>query len=298
MRCSIHIFLVAIILCCSADVYAQRSSERIRPKWVTSPPKPSNETFSYKVVSQSAGSLSEAKNKCLAELVSNAGFSNGVVVISENTSNEKLTQKWNNGRLTENIEYNSNTNTEIKGNELELYINDVDEYWVLNKSGNYLLTKLYAMSNANQVPAFDRVTVTSNYGARGLWRSMIVPGWGQFHKGAKAKGGLILGGSVALAGGIIFAENTRANYASKILQTHDVNLMKSYMDKRNHFATARNICIGALGALYVYNLIDAIVAPGAKYVKVEKSDRRGNLYSFQPSATPEGYPIAVGSIKF
>lgn len=298
MKYSIYALLVATIIFCSVDVYAQRASERIRPKWVSRPPKPSNDTFSYKVISQSANSLSDAKNKCLAELVSNAGFSNGVVVISTNNSNEKLTQKWDNGRLTENIEYNSNTDTEIKGNELEVYINDIDEYWVLNKSGNYLLTKIYAISNNNQIPEFDKTYVTANYGARGLWRSMIIPGWGQFHKGANLKGGLILGGSVALVGGIVFAENTRANYASKILQTHDVHLMKSYMDKRNHFATARNICIGALGALYVYNLIDAIATPGAKYIKVEKTDKRGNLYSFHPSATSEGYPMAVGSIRF
>ena len=46
---------------------------------------------------------------------------------------------------------------------------------------------------------------------------------------------------------------------------------QTYNTKADNCENARNIYIGAAAALYVYNLIDAIVAPGAKRVIVKKN---------------------------
>ena len=145
---------------------------------------------------------------------------------------------------------------------------------------------------------YDQFQLTTKYGVRGLWRSAIVPGWGQFHKGANLKGGLILGGSAALAVGIVYTETMRKDYYNKIVKTHNVMEKRIYKTRSDNFAMGRNVCIGALGALYVYNLIDAIVAPGARYVKIQKVNRDGVTYAVAPTMTTTGDPAMAMSITF
>ena len=149
----------------------------------------------------------------------------------------------------------------------------------------------------NTTPRFDDVRLTTNYGARGLWRSAIVPGWGQFYKGSYVKGGLILGGSVLLAGGIIYTENMRQDYMNKIAKTHNTGNIRSYKNSADNFAMGRNICIGTLAALYVYNVVDAIVAPGARRVIMRKN-ADGSGYALLPSLTADGGPAIVAQVTF
>lgn len=166
-----------------------RSSEKIKPQWLHKLPKPSNSSFMYETVSASASSLDNAREKCLAELIANSGLKNGVVAISDNKSSERLSQIWNNGKLTERVEYDSHTSTHAQYDAIKLHVENIAEYWERDRSGNYYLTKLYAKSELGKAPLFDNIELTTRYGARGLWRSAIIPGWGQFHKGANLKGG-------------------------------------------------------------------------------------------------------------
>ncbi len=270
------------------------SSDKIKPQWLHKLPAPTNSSFRYEIVSASASSLDVARNKCLAELISSSGLSQGVVVSWDYKSKEKLSQVWNNGELTEKLDYAVGETHSAKSKESKIFVENIDEYWKRNNAGTYYLTKLYAKSGLEAMPLFD---MTTKYGARGLWRSAIVPGWGQFHKGSNFKGGLILGGTVVLVGGIIFTENQRADYVRKIAKTHDADVKRAYATKRDHFTTGRNICIGAVAALYVYNLIDAVVAPGARRMVV-KPRPNGNTYAVLPVITAEGNPAMMASITF
>ena len=276
----------------------QKKSEPLRPKWIQKMPKPSNSTFTYAIESASAPTIEEAREKCLSELIAHSGFRSGVVAVSDNKSQERISQVWDNGRLTERIEYDSHTTTQTESAAVKLYVEHIAEYWERDKTGNYFLTRLYAKSELNEPPLFDNVELTTRYGARGLWRSAIVPGWGQFYKGSNLKGGLILGGCAVLAGGIIFTENQRSDYVGKIKRTHNTSLINSYSTKRDHFATARNICIGAAAALYVYNLIDAIVAPGARRIVVKKRSGQQIGYSITPALSQEMEPLLTATLTF
>lgn len=275
-----------------------RASEKIRPQWLHKLPEPSNSTFRYEVVSAQGISLNAAREKCLAELISESGLKNGIVAVSDYQSNERITQSWKNGKLTEHIDYETNVTTSAKGSETKLYVENIAEYWTQDNSGSYYLTRLYAKSEPDQVPLFDNVELTTHYGARGLWRSAIIPGWGQFHKGANLKGGLILGGSALMVAGIVYTSNLRSDYTAKITKTHDANLKKAYATKRDNFTTGRNVCIGALSALYIYNLIDAIVTPGARRVVVKHQNNRGQVYAFTPVVLGNATPGVAAAITF
>ena len=107
------------------------------------------------------------------------------------------------------------------------------------------------------------------------------------YKGSTLKGGLIMGGTAVCIGTIIYMDCARASYNSKIFKTHDANLKRQYADKRSNFATGRDICIGALCALYVYNVVDAIVAPGARRILTAPAGSKNFSYFWSPTLTDD-----------
>lgn len=288
---------VALLLLAAGPATAQkRASEPLRPRWLQKAPRPTNPSFTYTTESATAPTLEAARERCLAELVAHAGLANGVVCVSNNDSRERLSQVWENGRLTERILYDSRTDSRMESDAVTLHVENVAEYWERDRSGNYLLTKLFARSTGATAPLFDHIVSTTRYGARGLWRSAVIPGWGQFHKGANLKGGLILGGCAALAAGIVFTESQRSDYIRKMGRTHDTGLIRRYSTRADHYATARNVCIGAAAALYLYNLIDAVSAPGARRLIVRNGNRPS--YALAPTFTGEGTPVMAASVVF
>lgn len=292
------LYCTILSLIFSGEVSAQlNKSEKIKPQWLHKLPKVSNSTFTYELDPSVIGkSLDEARKSSINGMITSSGFENGVVVVSDYKSKVSDSKVYKNGEETNIQEDIFEATNNLKGNEVKLNLKNIAEYWEVDANGNYHLTTLYQKS-LNQNPVFDNVELTTKYGARGLWRSAIVPGWGQFYKGSNLKGGLILSGMVALAGGIIFTENQRADYEKKIAKTHDAEIKRTYATKRDNFATGRNICIGATAALYVYNLIDAIVAPGARRIVVNKRPN-GNSYAVLPTISAEGDPLMTASITF
>lgn len=129
-----------------------RASEPLRPRWIQKLPKPTNPTFSYEVESAFAPTLDAAREKCLAGLIAGSGLKNGVVTVSDYKSKEHLSQVWENGKLTERVDYDSHTTTQAQGSEVKLYVEDIAEYWERDRSGDYYLTKLYAKSELGKAP--------------------------------------------------------------------------------------------------------------------------------------------------
>lgn len=281
--------LTALLLCAMVAVgaSARERSDSPRPAWLSGLPQPTNNTFRYERVSAVAPTLDGARNATFDNAVQRSGLKSGVVVSTKTDSRNVIQQNWHNGRLDEHVEKKLENNTTITSDPQKLYVNAVAEYWERDRAG-YHLTTVYAVSELGRAPLFDNVVQTKRYGARGLWRSMFVPGWGQMYKGSYVKGGLVLGGTVAGVAAIIFTESQRHDYAMKIKRTHNNTLIKSYTTKRDHWATGRNIALGLTAALYVYNIVDAIVAPGASRLVVRNYGRRGGSYGFVPVASGDG----------
>lgn len=186
----------------------------------------------------------------------------------------------------------------MDGEPATLTARKIDEYWERDNSGFYHLATLYARGSVNKTPIFDDVKITTNYGLKGMWRSAICPGWGQLYKGSTLKGAMIMGGTVACIGAIVFTDCMRSSYASKINKTHSANLKLSYDNTRSNYAAARNICIGALGALYVYNIVDAIVAPGAKRILTSPAGANKFSYQWTPAITDDAGVGVVAQFTF
>ena len=297
MKCS-NFLLLMLFLICSGKALAQYvKSEKVKPQWLHKQPKPSNGTFVYETDYAIGNSLDDARTKSLNGLIAASGFESGVVVLSDYNSKTVNSKVYSDGKLSDYQVDDFEAKSHVKGNEVLLHVKSIAEYWTQDINGQVSLTTLYAKS-LNGEPNFDSVELTTKYGIHGLWRSAIVPGWGQFYKGSNLKGGLMLGGTVAFVGGIIFTENQRSDYVNKIAKIHDVDIKRAYATKRDHCATARNICIGGAAALYVYNLIDAIVAPGARRVVEKRYNATDRTYGFVPTILDGNAPGMAMSMTF
>lgn len=241
-------------------------------------PKPTNPSFMYVIITGEAATLEEARKICMDRLASNEQLKAAVTVTMARNTTSNQHQQFNNGQLIERIDNYTTVTVNVHGKEIQLTANLIDEYWELVRIAGrkqYLCHTLYAVATSSLPVLFDQVTFTAKYGMRGFIRSLI-PGWGQMYKGSTTKGICFLGGEIALASGIVAAENLRASYKKKIRE--QPQHMKTYNTKADNCENIRNICIGAAAALYLYNLVDAIVAPGAKRILVHKQRN----FSFTP----------------
>ncbi len=88
----------------------------------------------------------------------------------------------------------------------------------------------------------------------------FVPGMAQIEKGSRVKGGVFIAGEVVFAAGIVVSECLRQSYINKINSTHNTQLRMQYIKNANACGIARNISIAGVAAVYVWNVIDGIVA--------------------------------------
>lgn len=263
------LLLMLALLCSHQSLRGQKRvnrSEKMKPEWVASRlPKPSNSSFYYQKIETNHAQLDEAREAALISLSTFVKQKNTIVGGSESEIS------FGDGGERESYTFRY----QVKGEEIVINSQRLDEYWEYvtypNGTAEYRLYTLFAISAPNQMGSFDRVTFSHRYGARGFVRSLVVPGWGQLHKGQTAKGALILGGEVLLGVGIILTESERSSYSKKIGRTQNVTHIRDYRRKMDNYETARNICIGGAAALYIYSLVDAIASDGRKRTVVGRN---------------------------
>ncbi len=165
----------------------------------------------------------------------------------------------------------------------------VDDYWEF-RAGTYTYYALFAVSDQGEAAVFDRFDVTRSYGVLPAVMS-VVPGAGQLYKGSKAKGIGMLAGAAVGVGAIVYCENERSSYVAKMHE--QPRHATTYKTRADNFETARNVAIGVTGALMVWSVVDAAVAPGATQIRV----RRDEQLRVSPTAmlTPSG---ATAGISF
>lgn len=235
-------------------------SEKLRPAWLANRlPKPGNGTFHYQITEGEHRNLEDARHSCLLNL---STYIKRTRHISEEAVAEiKLEQK--DGTAFESENYNFSY--DIKGEQVTINSCKYDEYWEYlvypNGERRYRCYTLYGVAD-EAVVSFDRLSFSRKYGMRSFVRSLIVPGWGQLYKGNRTKGTCILGGEVAFIAGILVAENLRSSYVKKMRE--QPKHLATYNTKADNWENVRNVCIGGAAALYVYNLVDVLVANGRK----------------------------------
>lgn len=261
-------FILLLLCYCSYRAQAQIVSDKMRPRWITSS-LPENISPSYTFISASGagGSLEEARLRTFVNLTTKLEHERGIKVSS--SVKVKSSSQRIGGRRSQQSSQTFQMECTEDGKNITLNTRVIDEYWEREKNGSYTCYILYTVADNNFSGGSydDDIRLTTSYGAKGFFMSLI-PGVGQLYKGSKLKGGLILGGTAACAGMIIASESMRSSYVKK-MQEKPVH-KAFYNDKADLWCNVRNGFIGAAAALYIYNLIDAAVAPGRRRVIVKK----------------------------
>ena len=289
---------MATVLLGMASVCAQEASDKVKPQWMKHTPAARTYGVCYVPVTVYSTDLQSASTLALNELTKYLPRNWNVTTV---TDVERESYMEREGANT--IGANKRTQTyrlyvRNEGEPVTIRCKEVDTYWEeVRIGGNDQLkhTILYQVIAPNSPADFETTYTTTQYGTHGLWRSMIVPGWGQFYKGSKAKGAMFLGGTVALAGGVVYCQSRITNSRNLAAQTYNPEHLRIYSRRISNFSTARNVCIGATAALYVWNLVDAIVAPGARRVVVKPAMNFGgySLENLNGSAETIGLSAAL-----
>lgn len=232
-----------------------------RPPWMYGDmPKKQNQSYYFKVTHGQGASLLEARNNALAGLLGELAQSQGVTVrgssILQSVSREK------NGVFDEQSTFQSSYNIESNGFKARFEI--VDEYADADK-GYWIL---FAVAHNPARVTFDKVEFTTDYNTSAVWRSAIVPGWGQMYKRSTTKGVAMLSSEVAAVAGIFVCSNLSDSYYNKALAERNSGVREQYQDKSATYRNIRNGFIVAAGAIYAYNIVDAVSAKGARRYKL------------------------------
>ena len=252
-------YLFLILLCISFAGQAQE----IKPIWLKKTPVAGNPSYQFQVFQVPMTNQLMAKKQLpdVASYYLERNYNVRGVTIETFELSESYSDNKKISRQTENIRdtvYTESGAVDVTLRLIDEY-QDVDKVWFLCAIPSY----------RTSVVNYDKMTVTSKYGIRYIWPSFIVPGAGQMVKGDWLKGGLFMGGTVALAGGALFTHLQSNIYNRKVYEAGGKEeAMRIYANRARNFGTGRNVCLGGLAALYIYNIIDAFVAPGARRVEV------------------------------
>ncbi len=245
------------------------ASEKYPPRWLQQLPASTNGSCYFVKAEALADTRTQAKDQVIFDLMEQVAIDRNVKV-SDMVTIDIETERGTGNQMTD-YQKRTHATSEIKqeSDEITLRYKVADSYWeevTVNGRRQYRYYNLYQVARPQQPAQFDPVTFTTRYGASGLWRSAIVPGWGQMYKGVTGKGWMFLGGEIGLVGGLVATESLRQHYIHMTEETRNIEHRRIYRSRSRNMATARNVCIAGAAALYVWNLIDATVAPGAKRI--------------------------------
>jgi len=148
----------------------------------------------------------------------------------------------------------------------------------LSLLSSLLVSCLVARASVDSTVTRDTVTPLG-----ALWRSAVLPGWGQLYYGSIPKAVLFAGASIAV-GSVVAWNNARYADADRRYQQYDSTdgRKTAALREREFYRDQRDVAALLLLAIYAFNLMDA-------YVGGEMS-----RFPISPNANVQLIPIAGG----
>lgn len=264
MKKRIWIFLFTMFYC--TLIFAQK------PKWINNPPKSGNDTYRYEVEYGTEVTEDKARNKAFLGILQNASNSLGIQFDSKVINDAILKGK----------------NMEIISVENNIPIHKVCEF-IERKDYLYTVYILCQVAKKGNIdPIYDEFRACDKMpnNTSALWRSALVPGWGQFYNNKKGKGLAILASEAIFITSTVYSEMMRADNKRKSLETLDINIIKEYRKRADLWEARRNVALGGAIAVYAVNLLDATLGKGKiKYAYIPENIRlfaykEGNINQF------------------
>ena len=181
-----------------------------------------------------------------------------------------------------NLATGAEMNVQVRNGSIEVNGEDqlivksriIDEYVEYITGMGY---RVYLLVQTAKNPSYDfePVNVTDKYP---FSMRAFVPGMAQIHKGSTGKGIAFISAEVVMVGGVVAFECMRSYYDGKIGTTHNSDAVQAYMNNARMMSGLRNGFIAGAIAVYVWNVIDGIVAKGDRHIMVGEAACRISPY--------------------
>lgn len=245
------------LLIFSQLMFSQKTDLPGKLPWVNGNLPENSINFNYKVVSGEGVSLTEAQNEAVRELVVDLSSEKGVTISSETLLKTQTLE--NNNSQSFNADFSRETKIEQEG--FQVVFTRVDEYYEVN-NGVFKTWRLYVINaSSNTIPKIN-YTNSYNFSEAGL-KSLIIPGWGQFHKKQNTKGVLFMAAGIGSIGTFVHANNEYNYNMNRSQETSNLDLRKDYVKKANDFTSIKNISLAAAAVTWIWSTIDATSTKGA-----------------------------------
>lgn len=259
---------------------AQKTSLDEKP-WLRGvfPRVPVNQIYQFKIGTGEDFNYDTAINKAIDHFLTGLG---GIDSLNS-VCRKEIIEIIKNGEISGESKFECND--QVFQNVVSLNAR-LDQYEYRTPEGKYKVHILFAFQDPklHRNTTFDPVTphYTNHYGWQAGWRSLIVPGWGQFHKKTNHKGIIFLGGVLVSTGVTIYSETQRSDNFRKSQGTTNITLIRHYRNKADESALIRNIAISVAGGLWIWSVIDAMNTKGALRYDYSKNAR---LYASRDGIT-------------
>lgn len=271
-----RILLCVIMIIFTNRISAQKivdSSPKIKPSWLIQTPKGKYFKY-YSGMGSSQNSLADAREQAIASVLSEIVMEGEIVVSS--VIRDFYQEK--NSEIISDVSreiLQKGTSTIIKGLSKE------EEYRQTQKTTNGLLYECWILMKAPKPEyiGFD-IPAQKGYGFSPVWRSALIPGWGQFHKGEPQKGWRFLISETACVSSFFISNYFSQNYSRKAENERDYDKRKFYNDWSNRSYTIGTVSGIVAGAIYIYNVFDSVTSKGEKRYAFQNSSSSLLSFSF------------------
>ena len=235
------LFLTIILAILTISIFAQDG-----PKWIRKKPKPKNSTYYFEVVAANGKNAREAKNEALTTLFIRTAYRLG-----QDLDSESLHKSLKNGESYEVL---------AKQFNVPIYICGEWGKPIKEGGGGYRIYILSQVAKSAERPLFDYDyngnDPTAEYSdVAAFFKSMFVPGLGQFGKRHYGEGVFTFLTEAACLGGAYYTYTLAQNQADIM---NNVNTSyNDYMTAKetyNNMRLAHMACLGVAAGVYVFNL--------------------------------------------
>lgn len=242
--------LLTLIILCGQNLFSQT-----RPVWADGYFEDAENSY-IEVVSASSREAEDAHNKAIQALLNRRSVASGVDA---------------------NIVIKDGSIIVESSHDIIAKIRILDEYTEHPVPGTYTV---YLLVQTAKNPSLEMENVSFTYTYPFSWR-VFIPGCAQIYKGSQAKGYGFIAAECVFAAGITVTECLRKFYVKQSEVSSDTEGKKD-MAKSAGCEVARNVAIAGLVGVYVWNLIDGIVANGNRHLQVGRTQM-----SVMPFASPD-----------
>jgi len=256
------------------------SSANTKPTWVTE--APTGKVFRYySDMGSSNTSLQQAQENAvgniLQQLVEEGTFIVSIESLTEVSESMYTSSSGTTSEITDDFIHQivrTGTSKAIRGLQKE------EEYWQSVKSGTGIEHQYWVLFKIPKPGANANMSLSQGYGFGPIWRSALLPGWGQRTKGEKRKGSRFLIATTTAGAATFLSFYMSESYSQNAETERDLDNRNFYSDWSNRTYTIGIVSGLITGGLYGYNIFDAMTASGQKRYAQTAPERERDLLAY------------------